>query len=115
MKQILFTMIALCGLTLTSLSAYGQASSDDLKQWGFDALRLTKSTFWLPTRGLYADEVIVGQPASPDRPAFMWGCGVQLSALAAATRVDKAYEPQLRQYADNLDRYWMEANGVGGY
>ena len=48
-------------------------------------------------------------------PAFMWSAGVQLSALAAAARVDRAHQEHLKQYAEVLKSYWHEHNGVGGY
>jgi rhamnogalacturonyl hydrolase YesR len=87
-----------------------------LARWGLDALARSEADFALPERGLYADAWKRGQSA-PGSPAFMWGCGVQLSALAAAARLDPpAYTPRLKQYADALNVYWSPgANGIGGY
>jgi uncharacterized protein YyaL (SSP411 family) len=92
-------------------------SRDDqgLQQWGLEMLAKIQADFWLPTRGLYADEITVGKPA-PDHPAFMWGCGVELPALTAGATVDrKTWETPLRRYIESLDRYWIEGKGVGGY
>ena len=52
----------------------------------------------------------------PESPAFMWACGVQLTALTAAARLDRpGYLPRVRRYVTGLDVYWQEANGIGGY
>ena len=82
---------------------------------GLALLNQIQGNFWLPERKLYADEITVGEKA-PDHPAFMWGCGVELSALAAAARLDrKDWEAPLRQYVESLDSYWIMGNGIGGY
>src|SRR5690349_20842768 len=112
-----FQALALWGVVTMSLGAspQGPPKPADFKQWGLDTLTHIRSALWIPQRALYAEEAVVGQPA-PDKPAFMWGCGVQLSALAAAARLDRdAYLPQLRDYAAHLNSYWIEANGIGGY
>lgn len=92
-----------------------QEKSPPLRAWGLEAMQQNETQFWLPERGLYADEATPGQPP-PDKPAFMWGGGVQLTALTAAAKVDKAkYAPLLKRYADGLQVYWTETNGIGGY
>jgi uncharacterized protein YyaL (SSP411 family) len=59
--------------------------------------------------------------ASPDASlsrvgAFNWPAGVQLSALAAAARIDPARTPDLVRYADALQDYWLvDDAGLGGY
>ena len=86
--------------------------------WGLDALKQIRADFYLPSRHLYADTANAGQPASPDKPAFMWACGVQLSALAAAAPLDPTWKTRLLDYAQSLDRYWNkpnEDNAIGGY
>ena len=45
----------------------------------------------------------------------MWGCGVQLSALAAAARADRRYLPRLTRYVAGLKVYWISHDGVGGF
>lgn len=85
------------------------------EQWGEDALNVAARDLWLPQRSLYADKFTVGETA-PKGPAFMWGCGVQLPALAAAAQVEpRKYLVPLRTYADALGVYWTNHNGVGGY
>ena len=53
----------------------------------------------------------------PDRPAVMWGCGVQLAALAAAARADAAWKPRLLDFVAAMDSYWTDQHLtiVGGY
>jgi rhamnogalacturonyl hydrolase YesR len=90
-------------------------SEAQYRAWGQETLDAIQAELWLPKRRLYADEDEVGQPV-PNKPAFMWGCGVQLSALAAAAHLDSArYEPSLRAFADTLQVYWTEYNGIGGF
>ncbi len=89
--------------------------NDAMQKWGVETLARIQADFWLPGRGLYADEITVDKPA-PDRPAFMWGCGVALTALVAGARADrKTWEDPLRRYVGSLDDYWIEGNDVGGY
>lgn len=85
------------------------------QQWGDESMAAIRRDFWLADRKLYAEH-----SASPNeknrQPAFMWGCGVQLSALAAAARVDPdQYAPQLRSYVKQLNNYWNVSDGIGGY
>jgi uncharacterized protein YyaL (SSP411 family) len=57
----------------------------------------------------------------PSRPrwrnvAFNWSCGVQLSALAAAAKVDPgAYLAKAELYANTFQVYWNNAGPVPGY
>jgi mannose/cellobiose epimerase-like protein (N-acyl-D-glucosamine 2-epimerase family) len=46
----------------------------------------------------------------------MWGCGVQLTALTAAARVDgPTYLPLMKRYISGLDVYWSRADPIPGY
>jgi uncharacterized protein YyaL (SSP411 family) len=46
----------------------------------------------------------------------MWGAGVELSALAAAAMAEpQRYSAPLRAYADALQVYWTEHDGIGGF
>lgn len=87
----------------------------DFKQWGKDVLEAVKRDFWMPKEGLYAEKKIL-DAAEPPQPAFMWGVGVELTALAAAARLEKeTYAKPLREYAEAVQSYWIVENGVGGY
>jgi len=87
----------------------------DFHAWGDEALARIRKALYLPNMGLYAEERDFSR-AAPQHPAFLWGAGVQLSALAAAARVQPStYMPQMRAYVDALDAYWITAGGLGGY
>jgi rhamnogalacturonyl hydrolase YesR len=89
-------------------------SAADFKQWGTETLARIQRDYGFAD-DLYADEVVVGKPKST-KSAFMWGCGVQLSALAAAARLDRGRSlTTLRHYVDALDSYWGTYKGHSGY
>jgi hypothetical protein len=80
-------------------------------------MTLINRDLWMPKQQLYAQKVAPKLSAD-----FAWGSGVQLSALTAAARVDRAtYFPILRKYIDGLDAYWVVAPSplgnkrIGGY
>lgn len=95
----------------------------DMREWGMDALARIDKTLGMPALGLYAEEFLPAQPSPlgklavmSSQPAFMWGCGVQLSALIAAAALDPAgCLPLAQRYAEALSVYWIEHNGLGGY
>lgn len=94
-------------------AASGGEIAAQFERWGAETLADIKQDFWIERRGLYANEV---DPDEPTRPAYMWGAGVQLTALAAAARVDpQQYSRQLTDYADALEQYWFAQSDVGGY
>jgi uncharacterized protein YyaL (SSP411 family) len=101
----------------SSLGAEGDsASADELQQWGNETLAAMERDYWMADRELYADRLSRRQREGERAPAFMWGAGVQLAALAAATHVDPAkHEARLTAYADALQAYWCEKDGVDGY
>jgi uncharacterized protein YyaL (SSP411 family) len=107
------TFVAILWTAATGLAADEQApTADQLQSWGEQALELIDRELWIADRGLYAERTGRG----PQEPAFMWGCGVQLSALNAAARLDpEKFSPRLNAYADALDAYWKEHRGVYGY
>jgi predicted alpha-1,6-mannanase (GH76 family) len=90
-------------------------TSAQFAQWGAETLDTIKRDLWLADRGLYAEKS-ESDGDRPTVPAFMWGAGVQLTALAAAAQTDPAtYVPQLAAYADALEKHWIVHNGIGGY
>jgi len=87
----------------------------DFKTWGLSVMGQIEKDYSLPSRSLYAD-ALAPLKKQPKQPAFMWGCGVQLTALIAAARIDKPdYLPLVRRYISGLDVYWSDANPVPGY
>jgi uncharacterized protein YyaL (SSP411 family) len=86
-----------------------------LRQWGEETLGAIRKELWLPERGMYAEKR-GADAAAPTAPAFMWSAGVELSALAAAARAEpQRYSAPLRAYADTLQLYWTEHDGIGGF
>lgn len=79
-----------------------------LADWGLATLRQIRSELYLPERHLYADQPGQG-------PAFLWGAGVQLSALVAAARWSPELRPWLDEYTAALDAYWNPAGPTPGY
>ncbi len=74
-----------------------------------------ESHFKLAEKGLYADDYNT-VTSRPGGPAFMWACGVQLSALAAAAALKQPESAdRLARYVFGLDIYWTNAFEVGGY
>ncbi len=79
----------------------------DFKAWGEQTLDQIQTDFYIPDRKLYADEWKRDATNNNHNPAFMWGCGVMLPALIAASRVDpQHYTEQMRSYIKALDIYW---------
>ncbi len=117
MRKVPALLLALIVLALTVPTAASAGTPDTFRRWGLDDVRHIDRTFWLPARGLYADEATPGLPPSPDKPAFMWGCGVELSALVAASRLDPhTYVPEMRRFIAGMGDYWVvDAHGLGGY
>ena len=103
----------LLALLLAGSSARAQSAAE-FRGWGIETLTQIETEFALPQRHLYADKIAPGQPAK--HPAFMWGCGVELSALVAASKVDgKMWKPRLKNYFNGLNVYWQDAKGTIGY
>jgi uncharacterized protein YyaL (SSP411 family) len=87
-------------------------TADELQKQGEAALALIDQHLWMANRGLYGEKVSRG----PLEPAYMWSCGVQLSALNAAARLDRnVYSKRLIDYAGALQVYWKEHDGISGY
>lgn len=95
---------------------YTAALDNMVHQWGLEDIHQIDTAFWIPARGLYADKVMPGKHPPPDNPAFMWGCGVHLSALVAAAYVNRTiYLPKMQRFIAALERYWITNENVSGY
>jgi len=79
-----------------------------LAAWGLATLQQIRTELYLPERRLYRDKPGQG-------PSFLWGAGVQLSALVAAARWDAQFRPWLDEYTAALDAYWNPTGPVPGY
>ncbi len=80
------------------------------QRWGRTLLEQIQATFWMPEQNLYREET------KANKPAFVWSASVQLSALAAAARVDHdTYAEPLRRLANTLHSYWDTRQGLEGF
>ncbi len=114
-QRIFLFRLSLVLACLSAVPSAGAQSAADCRTWGLETLNRIETDFALPSRHLYADVMTPGQP-TPNRPAFMWGCGVELSALVAAAKADgKTWKPRLHDYFTGLETYWQNANGISGY
>ncbi|WP_193214170.1 glycoside hydrolase family 76 protein [Luteolibacter marinus] len=85
------------------------------RTWGNEAIRVLHKDLWMPKEKLYAEKAVVAT-GKQDHPSFMWGVGVQLSALAAAAELepDRFLKP-MKSYADEIQAYWNDHNGIEGF
>lgn len=85
------------------------------EQWGTENLAVIRKVLWLPALHLYAEQA-PDEHGVPAHPSFMWGVGVQLTALAAASAVQpENYLAETRDYADAIQVYWMDHDGQEGF
>ncbi len=104
--------------TFTPVATTAETGEACFDQWGTETLRLIRDRFWSQKYGLYTEHALMpdGRHWRGSHPSFTWGVGVQLSALNAAARVDpKRYVNQAMAYADAIEVYWLDANGVAGF
>jgi uncharacterized protein YyaL (SSP411 family) len=72
-------------------------------QWGDQTLAKIHASFFMPQRGLYAEEINNGKQP---HPSWIWDGSIQLGALCAAARVEpEKYLPQVKAYAVALRAY----------
>ncbi len=111
-----YLLTALLTLWLLSTRGSTQSQKSDFKAWGLETLKHIEEDYALPNSALYADEWKRGQKPEGS-PAFMWGAGVQLSALTAATRIQpQVYKERLKRFVSALEVYWtLGDNNIGGY
>lgn len=104
--------IAAAGLALTAVLTRAEdlPGRDALLRWARDAEARTEASFRIAGSDLSSETA-----AATNAPAFLWSCGVQLSALTAAARLDPAARPRAERYAHALKAYWNEAGPVPGY
>ena len=71
-------------------------------KWGVQTLSAIDRDLSIADRNLYAEKTTLGE--RPTQLAFMWGAGVQLSALAAAARFDAARRARMVPYGMTCSR-----------
>ena len=109
--------LLLCGGSTRGIAAdHATAMADKFQDWGLEVLARIERDFWLADERLFAEHGPQEPTNAPRQPAFMWSVGVQLSALTAAAQLDpQEFEQPLRDYVNEIDRYWCESHGVEGY
>ncbi len=85
------------------------SSDSTLEKWGVETLRTIRREMYLPKSKLYVEKLGTKQPA------FNWGVGVMLSALAAGARAEPSLKPWLAEYVKGTHVYWNPAGPVAGY
>ncbi len=85
---------------------------DDFRAWGLETAFAIRRDYKLPTRGLYANEIVGGKRSGP---SFNWGVGVWMPALVAAAKADPAWKKELREYVKATRVYWNDKGPVPGY
>jgi hypothetical protein len=117
--QAFFALFAIImGGLYQSPSAYTAEGSPDLKAWGIETLDRIEKDLRRPGSALYADYGTINgkRGAEFGGYAFIWPSSYMLSALAAAARIQPdRYRERVIVYADALDAYWIEKEGIGGY
>lgn len=91
-------------IALAVLGGAGESFADR----GLATLSRVRKEFRLPN-GLYSESL------HKPEPAFNWGVGVLMSAMAAAARHDPAWREDLRDYVEATRVYWNPAGPVAGY
>ncbi len=113
MQKSIGTFLLALGLGMLS-PAHG-ADAPPYEQWGAETLATIRKDLWLPTPHLYAEQA-PDEHGVPAHPSFMWGVGIQLTALAAAAAVQpEKYLAEMRDYADAIQVYWMDHDGQAGF
>ncbi len=102
-------------LLLGVLSSAHGADVPPYAEWGTESLAAIHRDLWLPKLRLYAEQA-PDEHGVPAHPSFMWGVGVELTALAAASVVQpEKYLAETRDYADAIQIYWMDHDGHEGF
>ncbi len=105
---------ALLALALLFLSGF-QQPKDSFRLKAEELTSTVQDRFWIPKKRQYTGYLTEAGSKSKD-PAFAWDMAVQLSALAAACRIDpKTYRPLYDQAFDSLRTYGCDYKGVFGY
>lgn len=85
------------------------------KEWGTETLKMIDRDYWLERPGLYS-EFAVDENGKRSHPSFMWGVGVQLSALVAAAELEPdTYLEKTKAYADSIQSYWTKHKDIEGF
>lgn len=100
-------------LAATTMAVPGDLDAATFRSWGTETLTMIRQDYALPDSKLLGERL--EDSGKANQPAFNWGVGVMLSALAAGSKVDPQYKDWLREYADATRVYWNDKGPVPGY
>ena len=106
------TLLLLAGLPafLAAARPAIDAESPPFAAWSEETLAAIEERYHLPGNGLYAASL------GGSEPDHAWAMGVQLSALAAAARMDAKHQPALERLIAAMEAYWRtDGDGLAGY
>ena len=113
--QFRYVLALLALLPAMGLAGPEATPPPPFKDWGKEAMEVLQKDLWLPEKKLYAEKANVAEKKQ-DHPAFMWGVGVQLTAMAAAASLEPdKYLGPLQEYADAIQVYWLTHDGIEGF
>lgn len=87
------------------------AEQPRLRDTALELLLRIESNFFRDDK-LYSHDITSGKPSGP---AHCRAAAQQLSAMAAAARVEPFWRVRLNDYINAMDAYWIELGGIGGY
>lgn len=94
-------------------AAADKPSTSSAAKYGAETLATIQSTFFMPDRSLYAEQVKDGKP---DHPSWIWDASIQLGALCTAARLEPdTYLPQAKAYATALRSYRTTTHDRPGF
>lgn len=97
----------IAAMTLLLPSADPDAAT--LKGWGMETMAAVRRDFLPKPDGFYVDKRGAAQPA------FNWGVGVLLSAMAEAAPQNAGWRREAARYAPLVRAYWNDKGPVPGY
>ncbi|WP_197528459.1 glycoside hydrolase family 76 protein [Aeoliella mucimassa] len=116
MPCILLPLVAIVFVLPHSAAVAELPSQATVLEWGDESMAAVEAAFRVEQDYWYLEDVSTWRSTPRGKPVFMWGAGVQLSALAAATsNQPEKYRGQLDGYVKALHHYWHEHLRIGGY
>jgi uncharacterized protein YyaL (SSP411 family) len=107
-------VLAALALSASSVTAGASTCRADYRAKAEEATAWTQREMWDANAKLYRPRLPADPKALPFE--FMWGNGVQFSALVGAAHRDAAtYRPAMHAFAEGLEKYWDKDAAVPGF
>lgn len=102
-------------LLLALLPVVGGEDAKTYQKWGDETLAMIQKDYWLPRGKIYSEHA-TDESGKRGHPAFMWGVGVQLTAMAAASKLEpEKYLKETTDYAEAIQAYWNKHKDIEGF